>query len=63
MLFFNIAFKNLIFDIVLDPKQAREKNKQEQMLSEIKKSIKREHPQYNCIITVDYDFINPEQSM
>ena len=55
--------KNLIFDIVLDPKQAREKNKQEQMLSNIKKSIKKEHPQYNCIITVDYDFINPEQNM
>ena len=49
--------KNLIFDIVLDSNEAGKKKKEEEMLSNIKKAIKKEHPQYNCIITIDYDFI------
>ena len=49
--------KNLIFDIVLEASESGNKEKQEKMISDIKTSIKEEHPQYNCVITVDYDFM------
>ncbi|MDZ5038559.1 cation transporter, partial [Clostridium perfringens] len=49
--------KNLIFDIVLSSADSGNKKDQEKMLSSIKSSIKKEHPQYNCVITVDYDFM------
>lgn len=49
--------KNLIFDIVLDPSEAMREKSKNKMLSEIKSAIKNEHPQYNCIITIDYDFV------
>lgn len=49
--------KNLIFDIVLEASESGNKRKQEKMIADIKTSIKKEHPQYNCVITVDYDFM------
>ena len=49
--------KNLIFDIVVSPSISGHKMKKENMLRDIKDSIHSEHPQYNCVITVDYDFM------
>ncbi|ATD54159.1 cation diffusion facilitator family transporter [Clostridium chauvoei] len=49
--------KNLIFDIVLSPSEKLSQTKLDIMVEEIKKSIREEHPQYNCVITVDYDFV------
>lgn len=49
--------KNLIFDIVLEASESGNKKKQEKMLANIKTAIKKEHPQYNCVITIDYDFM------
>ncbi|AYE34035.1 cation diffusion facilitator family transporter [Clostridium septicum] len=49
--------KNLIFDIVLSPSDKTSQTKIDIMVEEIKKSIKEEHPQYNCVITTDYDFV------
>ncbi|MDU5110366.1 MAG: cation diffusion facilitator family transporter, partial [Clostridium sp.] len=49
--------KNLIFDIVVSPSMSSHKKEQEKMLNDIKESIKNEHPQYNCVITIDYDFM------
>lgn len=49
--------KNLIFDIVLDPALATKDWARNSMIHEIETSIKKEHPEYNSIITVDYDFV------
>ena len=49
--------KNLIFDIVVSPSVSSNIKEKEEMLKDIKKSIHLEHPQYNCLITVDYDFM------
>lgn len=49
--------KNLIFDIVVSPSLSARNKVREKMLNEIKESIREEHPQYNCVITVDYDFM------
>lgn len=49
--------KNLIFDIVVSPSLAGKKKEKEQMLKNIKDAIHSQHPQYNCVITVDYDFM------
>lgn len=49
--------KNIIFDIVVSPSMSGYKKETEKMLRDIKKSIHSEHPQYNCIITVDYDYM------
>ena len=49
--------KNLIFDIVVSPSLSSKIKEKEKMLNDIKKSIHSEHPQYNCVITVDYDFM------
>lgn len=49
--------KNLIFDIVVSPSIASKRKEKEQMLKNIKEAIHSEHPQYNCVITVDYDFM------
>lgn len=50
--------KNLIFDIVVSSSMSSNKKENEKMLKNIKEAIKKEHPQYNCVITVDYDFMN-----
>lgn len=49
--------KNLIFDIVISPSMSGKKKEKERMLKNIKEAIHSEHPQYNCVITVDYDFM------
>ena len=49
--------KNLIFDIVVSPSLSARNKVREKMLNEIKESIREEHPEYNCVITVDYDFM------
>lgn len=49
--------KNLIFDIVVSPSISGHRKEKEKMLLDIKNSIHAEHPQYNCVITVDYDYM------
>ena len=49
--------KNLIFDIVVSPSVSNRRRDKEKMLRDIKDAIHSEHPQYNCVITVDYDFM------
>ncbi|MDV4150693.1 cation diffusion facilitator family transporter [Clostridium sp. AL.422] len=49
--------KNLIFDIVVSPSLSGNRREKEKMISDIKDAIHSEHPQYNCVITVDYDFM------
>ncbi len=49
--------KNLIFDIVVSPSISNRRREKEKMLRDIKDAIHSEHPQYNCVITVDYDFM------
>ncbi|MBS5937806.1 cation diffusion facilitator family transporter [Clostridium sp.] len=49
--------KNLIFDIVVSPSSSKNAKKQDKMLEDIKNSIREEHPQYNCVITLDYDYM------
>lgn len=49
--------KNIIFDIVVPPSMSGQKKEKERMLRDIKDSIHSQHPQYNCVITVDYDFM------
>ena len=49
--------KNLIFDIVVSPSLSANIKEKERMLQDIKGAINSEHPQYNCLITVDYDFM------
>ncbi|MBS5950708.1 MAG: cation diffusion facilitator family transporter [Clostridium sp.] len=50
-------YKNLIFDIVVSPSSSKNVKKQDKMLEDIKNSIREEHPQYNCVITLDYDYM------
>jgi len=49
--------KNLIFDIVLNSAKAGNKKDIDNLVENIKKDIRKEHPQYNCIITVDFDYM------
>lgn len=49
--------KNLIFDIVVSPSSSKNTKKEDKMLEDIKASIRKEHPQYNCVITLDYDYM------
>ncbi|MGL5087165.1 MAG: cation diffusion facilitator family transporter [Clostridium sp.] len=49
--------KNLIFDIVISNKDLKAELCEKSLVSEIKTSINEVHPDYNCVITVDYDYI------
>ena len=49
--------KNLIFDIVINSTRAGSKKDIDNLVENIKEDIKKEHPQYNCIITVDFDYM------
>lgn len=49
--------KNLIFDIVIDYSQALTEEFQNDIKDQLDKDIKRIHPNYNAIITIDRDFI------
>ena len=50
--------KNLLFDIVIDSeKMFKTITKHETLINEINKAVKEIHPKYNCIITVDNDYL------
>lgn len=49
--------KNLIFDIVVNPEVLSKVMSKEQLKQDITESIKKLHPEYNCIITIDNDYI------
>ena len=48
--------KNLIFDLVINPNELNKTINESDLKSNISKSIKEYHPQYNCVITIDYTF-------
>ena len=48
--------KNLIFDIVVDTSKEHPANKEE-IINIISSRLKKSHPQYNCIITIDKHFV------
>ncbi len=50
--------KNLLFDIVIDSeKMFKTMTKRETLVASITKAVKENHPKYNCIITVDNDYL------
>lgn len=49
--------KNLIFDIVVNPESLAKIMSKDQLINEISDAIKDLHPNYNCVITVDNDYI------
>ena len=49
--------KNLIFDIVVNPENLKKIMSVEQLKEDIIAAIKSIHPQYNCIITIDNDYV------
>ncbi len=49
------AIKNLIFDIVINPSKD-ENVTNEEVINNISNGLKKNHPSYNCIITVDRHF-------
>lgn len=50
--------KNLIFDIVIDSKKKSKSLSDEIIKTEIIEKVKINHPDYNCIITIDEDFLH-----
>ncbi|WP_300383779.1 cation diffusion facilitator family transporter [Clostridium sp.] len=50
--------KNLIFDVVFNHTSAGNSKRVSKIIEEIKAKIKKEHTEYNCIITIDYDFMS-----
>ena len=49
--------RNLIFDIVVNPEKLKMIMSQEKLKEDITNSIKKIHPEYECIITIDNDYI------
>lgn len=50
--------KNLLFDVVIDSeKMFKTMTKHETLINDINKAVKEIHPKYNCIITVDNDYL------
>ncbi|WP_040210202.1 cation diffusion facilitator family transporter [Clostridium polynesiense] len=49
--------KNLIFDVVVDYNALKKIMSEEELKEKITSDIKDIHPQYNCIITIDPDFM------
>lgn len=49
--------KNLIFDIVINSDSLKKIMSEDQLKEDITTSIKSIHPDYNCIITIDNDYI------
>lgn len=49
--------KNLIFDIVVNPKDLNECFTKEKLAKFIERDIKKVHPHFNCVITVDLELI------
>lgn len=48
--------KNLIFDIVVKSSEIKNKTEEKELINWINNEIKKTHPLYNCIITIDKDF-------
>ena len=48
--------KNLIFDIVVDSSKLDKNTTEEDLKHDICDTIKKDNPQYNCIITIDNDY-------
>lgn len=49
--------KNLIFDIVVNPQDLNDCFTKEKLVQFIERDIKKLHPQFNCVITVDIEMI------
>lgn len=49
--------KNLIFDIVVNSKFLKLVMTEEELKESIKNEIKKIHPLYNCIITIDHEYV------
>lgn len=50
--------KNLLFDVVIDSeKMFKTMTKHETLINDINKAVKEIHPKYNCIITIDNDYL------
>ena len=49
--------KNLIFDIVVNPEDLNDCFTKEKLAKFIERDIKKLHPQFNCVITVDIEMI------
>lgn len=49
--------KNLIFDVVVNPEKIKAITTNEDLRKQLIKSITKLHPQYNCIITIDNDYL------
>lgn len=49
--------KNLIFDIVVNPQDLNDCFTKEKLAKFIERDIKKLHPQFNCVITVDIEMI------
>lgn len=50
--------KNLIFDIVVDSNRKKLQFTDEEIKHDICERVKKVYPTYNCVITVDNDFLN-----
>lgn len=50
--------KNLIFDIVVDSNKKNKMLSDELIKAEIIEKVKIKHPTYNCVITIDEDFLH-----
>ncbi|WP_143315817.1 cation diffusion facilitator family transporter [Clostridium sp. HBUAS56017] len=49
--------KNLIFDVVVNSEKLRKVMTPEELKEQIIDSIRQIHPEYNCIITIDNDYL------
>lgn len=49
--------KNLIFDIVVNPQDLNDCFTKEKLAQFIERDIKKLHPQFNCVITVDIEMV------
>ena len=49
--------KNLIFDIVVNPENLKKIMSVDELKEDIIAAIKSIHPEYNCIITIDNDYV------
>lgn len=50
------AYKNLIFDLVIEHTKGFKHEDEEKLKKEIDRELKKKHPRYNAMITVDKDF-------
>lgn len=50
--------KNLIFDVVVDSNKKRKLMSDEELKNDIKSKVKEKFPKYNCVITIDEDYLH-----